>query len=399
MPDPRPRLAYLDLIGGAAGDMLLGALVHAGAPLEPLVALVEGLGLGARLEVRREERQAIACRKVEVIAPDQDHHRHLSDVLAILGRAPVSPRVAAQAEAAFRALAAAEAEVHDTTVDHVHFHEVGAVDAIVDVLCALAALEALGVERVESSPLPLAGGTVGAAHGTLPLPAPAVLLLARAHGVPVVGRPGQGELVTPTAAALIATLAERYGPYPALELEVIGYGAGTRRNPPGQPPNLTRVVIGRAPAPPTAGEVTVLEAHVDDQAPEQTAWLVERLREAGALDVYVTPIQAKKGRPAWLVTTLALPERAGPLEDVLLRESSSLGLRSRRETRRVLPREELTVETPYGPIRVKRAARPGGLVTVAPEYEDCARAARERGATLGEVYRAAEQAAGRAAEP
>jgi uncharacterized protein (TIGR00299 family) protein len=382
-------LAYLDLVGGAAGDMLLGALIHAGADLAALQQLIASLGLGARLEVRADTRQGIACRRVEVIAPPVPQpERHLSEVLEILEGGDLPASAAAGALATFRLLAEAEAEVHDSTPERVHFHEVGAIDALVDVAGVWCALHLLGVEHVEATPLPVAGGTVEAAHGTLPLPAPAVLVIARRAGIPVVGRPGRGEWVTPTAAAILGVAARRFGPYPALELSAVGYGAGTRTNPSGHPPNLTRVVLGRPPQA-SSGEVVVLETHLDDQSPEHTAYLCERLREAGALDVYAVATHTKKGRSGWLLTVLAAPARSGPLEDLLLEESSSLGLRRRVDARRVLEREVAKVETPFGILRVKRARRPSGRSTYAPEFEDCARAAREHGVPLDVVFEAA----------
>jgi len=385
-------LLYIDPIGGSAGDMLLAALIHAGAPLPQLQERVAALDLGARLEVTQDSRQGIACRRLEVVAPqDPQPERHLSEVLAVIEAARLPQSVTERARAVFEGLAAAEAEVHDSTPEQVHFHEVGAIDAIVDVVGVLSALELLGVARVECGPWPVAGGTVEAAHGTLPLPAPAVLLLAKRYGAPLSGREGRGELVTPTGAALLGALAQRFGPFPALRVEAVGYGAGRRQSPAGSPPNLTRAVLGVAPgSEDTSGEVVVIETHLDDQSPEQLAWVTERLRASGALDVYLSATQTKKQRPGWLVTVLAEPARAGALEDVLLNESTSLGLRSRRERRRVLPRELVSVETDYGPIRVKRVRRPDGRVTRAPEFDDCARAAEEHGVPLREVFHAAE---------
>ena len=388
-----PSLVYVDPIGGAAGDMLLAALIHAGAPLAALNAAIVGLGLGASLEVETCARQSIGARRVRVVAPsDPQPERHLSEVLEIIARSGLSARVQAQGEAAFRLLAEAEAAVHETTPEQVHFHEVGAVDSLVDTLGVLVALESLGVERVESAPLPVASGTVRAAHGTIPLPSPALLTIAQRAQIPLLGRPGAGELVTPTAAALLGSLVTRWGPYPALSIAAVGYGAGTRVAPEGSPPNLTRVVLGEPPCAPTLGEVVVLEANLDDQTPERTAWLCEELRTAGALEVYTSQVTGKKGRAGWVLSVLADPVLAGLLEELILRESSSLGVRSRRETRRVLPRHIESVETPYGAVRVKVARRPDGRSSRAPEYEDCARLARAQGVPLWEVFRAVEEA-------
>jgi len=386
-------LAYIDPVGGAAGDMLLAALIHAGAPLEAIQEALAKLALGVRIEVRSVERQALGARQVEVIVPeDPQPERHLSQVLALIEGAQLSPRVTEQASASFRLLAEAEAAVHETTVEQIHFHEVGALDSIADTLGVLLALEGLGVERVESAPLPMAGGTIQAAHGTLPLPAPAVLGIAQRAQIPLVGREGRGELVTPTAAALLGAVVERWGPLPGMVVSGVGYGAGTRVSPKGSPPNLTRVVLGDVCPQGTPGEVVVIEANLDDQTPERTAYLCEALREAGALEVYTTAASFKKGRAGWVLTAICEPARAGLIEERILSESSSLGVRTRQETRRVLPREVRSVETPYGLVRVKEARRPDGRVSRAPEYEDCARLARERGVPLWEVFRAAEEA-------
>lgn len=382
------RAVHFDLIGGAAGDMLLAALIDAGAPLD---GVREGLApLEVEFELRSEPAVTgyLAARRVEVRpGPGPEPHRHLADVLAIL--APLPGPAREKAEAVFRRLAEAEAGVHGTSVEAVHFHEVGAVDAIVDVAGVCLALELLGVERVTCSPFPLGTGATRAAHGALPLPAPAVLRLL--EGLPVAGRAVGRELVTPTGAALLATLAADVGPYPALRLLRAGYGAGTREAAAGEPPNVVRAVLGELPevAAPAPGAVLVLEANLDDQSPELTAHLQATLLEAGALDAFLTPVLMKKGRPAVVVTAVCAPEAAGPVEDVLLRESSTLGVRRRREERTVLPRESARVETRWGPVALKVAVRPDGRRTAAPEYEDCARLARERGVPLAEVYRAA----------
>lgn len=386
------RLAYIDPIGGAAGDMLLAALVHAGAPLESIQEPLAGLALGLRLEVSSVQRQALGARQLKVVVPnDPQPERHLSEVLALIEGAKLSSRVTEQASAAFRLLAEAEAAVHETSVEKIHFHEVGALDSIADTLGVLLALEALGVERVESAPLPMAGGTIQAAHGTLPLPAPAVLGIAQRAQIPLVGREGRGELVTPTAAALLGAVVERWGPMPGMVVEGVGYGAGTRTSLAGSPPNLTRVVLGQTCPVGTPGEVVVLEANLDDQTPEQTAYLCEALRSAGALEVFTTAASFKKGRAGWVLTAIAEPALAGLIEERILCESSTLGVRSRHETRRVLPREIREIETPYGAVRVKEARRPDGRLSRAPEYEDCARLAREQGIPLWEVFKAAEE--------
>jgi uncharacterized protein (TIGR00299 family) protein len=381
---------HVDMVGGAAGDMLLAALLDAGAPPDQVREALAKLALpGLELLFSKEIRKFLHVQRVEVRAPAEQPHRHLSDVLRIIEGAELGPRVTTGARKAFEALARAEAAVHGTTPEEVHFHEVGAVDAIADVVGVLAALEALEIERVVVAPFPVQGGTVQADHGTLPLPAPAVLALLAEAGAPVSGRDGRGELVTPTAAALLTTLATSYGPCPSLTLRAVGYGAGRRHAPEGAPPNVVRVLVGEEPGGATPGEVVVLEAGLDDQTPEAIGYLARSLRDAGALDVFLTPVQMKKGRPGVLVTCLAAPHTAGLLEDRLLVEGSTLGVRRRREDRTVLPREVVTVDTPHGAVRVKVARRPDGRATGAPEYEDCARIARAAGAAFAEVYAAA----------
>ena len=384
------RVAYFDLVGGAAGDMILGALLDAGADEAALRAGLSGLGLEFELAVGRAAQGALDCARV-VVEPGPDQpERRLPEVLAVIDRAGLPSRAAARARATFELLARAEAKVHGTGPEEVHFHEVGAVDALVDVVGSCLALELLGVDRVEASPFPLGRGRIRAAHGLLPLPGPAVLNLLTLSGAPCEGREEAGEHVTPTGAALLCALAGRFGRYPALRLERVGLGSGLRVPPPEALPNLVRVVIGQDPAAGEApGLVTVLEANLDDQTAELTAYLAEQLLAAGALDVWLTPVLMKKGRPGVVVSCVCEPARAGLLEGLLLSESSSLGVRRREETRLTLPRELVTVATPHGPVRVKLAARPDGRRSGAPEYEDCARLARERGVPLREVYAAA----------
>lgn len=385
------RIAYFDLIGGAAGDMILAALLDAGAPEAALRAGIDKLGLDVSLAVGRTERRGLSATTVDVTpgASEGHHHRHLPDVLAILEAGELPARALARARRVFEALARAEGEVHGVPPEQVHFHEVGAVDAIVDVAGACLALELLGVDRVEVGPFPLAGGTVKAAHGTIPLPAPATLRLLEAVGAPVEGRPGQGELVTPTGAAVLSALAERFGPYPQARLQRTGYGAGRREAPADAAPNLLRVALAEPTSADTPGLVVQLEANLDDDTGERLAYLAEACFAAGALDAWFTPIQMKKGRPGVTLAVLAPQALAGALEDLILRESSSLGVRRSPRTRSVLPREEVTVETPWGAVRVKLATRPDGSQSRAPEFDDCARLARDAGVPLRRVYEAA----------
>ncbi|MCA8920769.1 MAG: nickel pincer cofactor biosynthesis protein LarC [Planctomycetes bacterium] len=384
---------HLDLIGGVAGDMLLGALTAAGASLEALQASVTELGLGARLEVSTTHRRGLLAHRVQVSGPESPPHRAWRDVRALLGGLPLPERARARALAAFAALAEAEAAVHGAEVEEVHFHEVGAIDAIVDVVGTCLALELLGVDTVSASAFPLGQGSVAAAHGRLPVPVPAVLELLARRGAPSV--PGQAarELVTPTGAALVTTLAGTFGAQPAGTVRAVGYGAGAREAAPGEPANLTRAVLLEPAAATPEDEVVVLEANLDDQEPEQVAHAAEALLAAGALDAFLTPVLMKKGRPGAVLSALCAPADAERLTELLLRETTSLGVRSRRERRRILPRWQREVPTRFGPVQVKFALRPGGELSAAPEFESCKRVAAEAGVPLRRVHLAALQAA------
>jgi pyridinium-3,5-bisthiocarboxylic acid mononucleotide nickel chelatase len=390
------RTLYTDLVGGAAGDMLLGALIDAGAPPAELQQGLAKLQAAVAFDLRisKVERGFLQATRLQVVEdPDAPKpHRHLSDVLTLIDAARLPARAADRARRIFQALAVAEGLVHGIDPEQVHFHEVGAVDAIADVVGCCLALELLGVDRVISSPLPVGRGVTLAAHGELPLPAPATLALIEASGAMIEGA-SPGEHVTPTGAAILTTLAESFGGYPSLRVVSVGYGAGTRTTGRDGLPNVTRVVLGEELTPDRSGnqtaDVAVLEANLDDQSPEHTAYLAQRLLEAGALDAFVTPVLMKKGRPAHVVTVLSPPALAGALGDLLLNESSTLGVRRRLETRWVLAREVRLVNTAHGEVRVKVATRPDGRRTYAPEYEDCARLARERSTPLGDVYAAA----------
>jgi uncharacterized protein (TIGR00299 family) protein len=297
------------------------------------------------------------------------HGRHLSEILKIIAAAPISDGAKKTASAIFRALGEAEAKVHNTDVEKVHFHEVGAADAIVDIVCAAVGAEALGVDRFVASPLNVGSGTVKCAHGVMPVPAPATLELLK--GVPVYSGEIQKELVTPTGAAIVRTLAAEFGTIPAVRTEKIGYGAGTRQFP--NHSNVLRLVVGDV-AQDDAGtneEIAVLEANLDDLNPQIIGYTTERLLAEGALDVFTTAVQMKKGRPGTLVTVLCKPPDETKLRDILFHESSTLGVRSRREQRRVLGRRHESVATPWGEVGIKIGSVNGTEFQAAPEYEDC----------------------------
>lgn len=388
-PESHVRCGYFDCFSGAAGDMILAALIHAGCPLADLQALIARLKLpGVALAADRVKRHGLAATHVRVEIPErQTTHRHLPDILRIIDGAGLSPLTTQRATRIFQRLADAEAEVHGIGPEQVHFHEVGAADAIVDIVAACAGIELLGLERIECSSIPTGQGTVTCAHGVIPVPAPATAVLLK--GVPLAPCDEPAELITPTGAAILTTLAERFGPPPAMRIESIGYGAGSRA---GQTrPNLLRLLVGEL-EPEVSGErdrVVVLETEIDDAPGQNIAYACECLLSAGALDVYVVPITMKKGRPGQLLTVLCRPDDADTLETLLFRETTTLGVRRRECGRVKLARELVAVETRFGPLRVKVGKRGGQTLQAWPEYEDCAAAARQAGVPLREVQQEA----------
>lgn len=388
-------LAYLDCSSGLAGDMFLGACLDAGLEAEPLLAELGKLDLGPyQFKPERVLRAGLAGTRVEISIPARQSARHLSEIEALIASSTLSARVQERSRRIFRRLGEAEACLHAKSVDEVHFHEVGAVDAILDIVGACLALELLGIEELFASPLNVGSGRVAAAHGSLPVPAPATAELLR--GIPIYSSGVEAELVTPTGAAIVSTLASGYSPLPPLKVERIGYGAGAR-DLPGQP-NLVRLFIGeRVPSPqPSAlsldDTVALIETSVDDMSPELYGYLAERALAAGALDITCAPIEMKKNRPGLEIRLLARPEQAEALADLVFAETTTLGVRILTARRRVLERELQNVNTPYGEVRVKVARRNGQVVNAAPEYEDCRRLAVERGVPLKEVMLAAQLA-------
>jgi uncharacterized protein (TIGR00299 family) protein len=431
------RIAYLDCFSGISGDMFLGALVDAGVSPKLLKDTVAALDIGARLEISRVTRGGISATKVDVYANgekdlprevfwerqkrDHDHehshgqgaehshdgdseahHRHshdhgrgLTKIRAIINQAAFSSTAKATAQRIFETLGQAEAEVHNTSIEHVHFHEVGAVDAMVDIVCAAVGAESLAVEEWVCSPLNVGGGTVKCAHGTLPVPAPATLKLLQDAAVYSSGP--QVELVTPTGAAIVKTLSTRFAPFPAMKIEKAGYGAGTREF--SEHPNLLRLTIGEAePAIPASASpasaketITVLEANLDDLSPQVLAYAMERLLAEGALDVFSVPVQMKKSRPGALLTVLAKMEDANRLTKLIFAETTTLGVRRRQEQRQTLSRRWETVDTMWGPVRIKIANMNGSISNYAPEYEDCRTLAEAQHVPLRTVMQEAVQ--------
>jgi uncharacterized protein (TIGR00299 family) protein len=434
------RIAYLECFSGMSGDMFLGALVSAGVSPRVLEETVAALGLGARLEISRVMRSGISATKVDVwVNGEKDlprdegwkrqehehfhegahghaHHGHshslpsetrtgvsaphehsqgrgLVEIREIISAASISVRAKQTAIAIFEALGRAEATIHDACIESVHFHEVGAVDAMVDIVCAAVGAEALGVDEIICSPLNVGGGTVKCAHGTFPVPAPATVELLK--DAPVYSSGLQAELVTPTGAAIVKTLAARFAAFPEMKIEKSGYGAGSRDFP--GHPNVVRLTIGEAAsnalAAKTASEtITVLEANLDDLNPQVFGYVMDRLFEEGALDAFVMPVQMKKNRPGTLLTVLCKPEDASKLTQLIFKETTTLGVRRRDEMRQILLRRWENVRTPWGEVRIKIASMNGTITNYAPEYEDCRQIAAEHHVPLKTVMQEAARA-------
>ncbi len=437
------RIAYLECFSGMSGDMFLGALIDAGVPPRVLEETVAALNVGARLEISRVVRSGISATKVDVWADGEkdlpreeywakqeqaqqnhshphdhghdhphdhehspthedqragapaphehshDHGRGLTEIRAIIDKAAISESGKKKAIAIFEALGTAEAKIHDTTIEKVHFHEVGAVDAMVDIVCAAVGAEALGVDEIVCSPLNVGGGSVKCAHGTFPVPAPATVELLK--DAPVYSTGVQAELVTPTGAAIVKVLARRFADFPEMKIEKSGYGAGTRELP--NLPNVVRLTIGEAAstlAAKTASDtVTVLEANLDDLNPQVFGYVMDRLLEEGALDAFGMPVQMKKNRPGTLITVLCKPEDESKLTRLIFTETTTLGVRRRDELRHTLARRWEKVRTQWGEVRIKIASMNGTVTNHAPEYEDCRRIATEHHVPLKTVMQEA----------
>ncbi len=439
------RIAYLDCFSGISGDMFLGALLDAGVPLDLFEKTVAGLNIGATLEPSRVVRAGITASKLDVVVHgekdlpreefwehqhavaghrhlDTEEHTHadaegfsehpddrvddggqnrqrersLTEILQIIAEASITESARRTANEIFLALGAAEAKIHDVDVSHVHFHEVGAADAIVDIVCAAVGAEALGVDLFVSSPLNVGSGTVACSHGILPIPAPATLELLRE--APIYSGEIEKELVTPTGAAIVKVLVSSFGPRPAMTTERIGYGAGTRDFP--RHPNVLRLSVGELQEVQPASElpasfasreeeIAILEANLDDLNPQVIGYVMDTALADGALDVFTAAVQMKKSRPGTVLSILARPEDEERMRELLFRESSTLGVRSRREKRFVLARRHETVTTPWGNVRIKIAGPDGAISQYAPEYEDCRRIASEHHVPLKTVMQEA----------
>jgi uncharacterized protein (TIGR00299 family) protein len=383
---------YFDCFCGASGDMIVGALIDAGADFAAVREALLSLPVsGFTVSAEKVRKHGIVATQFSVHVDGHGHpHRHLADVVRIIEDADLPASVRTASVATFQRIAECEAAVHGTSIDEVHFHEVGAVDSIADIVGAHVALHALGAERILASPLHVGSGTVKTEHGVLPVPAPATALLL--EGASCYGGEIHGELVTPTGAALITQCAAAYGPIPMMQIDAIGYGSGTRDW--ADRANVLRVLVGRTgDAAAEMETVAILEANIDDMNPELLPPLIAELIAQGARDAFLTPILGKKGRPGFLITVLCDEAKAAGLAPILFHGSTTLGVRLRTERRLCLAREWKSVQTPWGDVRIK-VGRFGGAVTCAsPEFEDCRRVAETGGVPVRAVYDAAHAAA------
>jgi pyridinium-3,5-bisthiocarboxylic acid mononucleotide nickel chelatase len=384
------RTLYFDCVSGASGDMILGALLDVGLREEELRGRLAGLRLpGFDLRVQKVEKRGLSATQLDVIVDDDVPERHLPELEAIVADGDLPAHVAEKALAVLHRIGEVEAGIHGSSVEHVHLHELGGIDTIVDVVGSLSGLDALGIERVRVSPIPLGRGFTNSAHGRIPLPAPATVSLLK--GAPVVESEVQGETVTPTGAALLTAVANDYGGIPAMTLHAVGYGAGRKDF---AIPNVLRVLLGEAAGPDSGLQaLAVLETNIDDLNPETYDYVMGRLFAAGALDVFLSPIQMKKNRPATLLSVICWPNASSALSDILFAETSTLGIRRYDVMRQALPRASRTVETQYGPVRVKVAAWGDDRLKAAPEYDDCRKLAEACSVPLRDIYRAAVNAA------
>ncbi len=378
------KICYFDAFSGISGDMTVGALIDAGASPDAIFDALHSLGTGAKFWAGKTMRASIACTKFLVDAEDSPKkHRHLHHITEMIDKSGISDRAKQNACAIFKQLGEAEAGVHGVPIERVHFHEVGAVDSIADIVGACVALDLLGVDEVHASAINVGSGTVKTAHGDLPVPAPATVKLLQ--GKPIYSRGPEMELTTPTGAAIVAALAAGVGKMPAMRVSSVGYGGGDRDFK--ETPNVLRATIGESTAAPEATLVSVIEANIDDSSPQVLGYALERLMAAGALDASLSPLQMKKNRPGSLLRVVAKPEDQEMLASIVFAETSTLGLRIHTAERRVEERRIIEVETQFGTVRIKISSN-----GFAPEYEDCRAIAEKTGTPLPQVIAAANAA-------
>jgi uncharacterized protein (TIGR00299 family) protein len=390
------KLAYLDCSSGISGDMFLAALIDAGVPGDQLFGELKKLSLGFyEFKRTRAVRGSLVGTRVDIRVPEGQPHRHLSDIHALIEKASLPEKVAGRALKVFQQLAEVEGKLHNADPNKIHFHEVGAVDAVLDIVGTCVGLELLEISELVCSPLNVGSGRVNAAHGSLPVPAPATAELLK--DIPVYSTGVEGELVTPTGAALVTTLASEFGPLPHMKIAKIGYGAGAKDFP--GHPNIARLFVGErteiiAGMPGLPGDeiVSVIEANVDDMNPQLYGYVLEQALAAGALDVTCSPAQMKKNRPGLTISILCEPNKSDALSQLLFEQTTTIGVRIYEARRKVLDREQVTVQTPYGTVRVKVAKRAGEVMNATPEFDDCQRVAKEKSVPLKQVMAAAEAA-------
>jgi len=383
--------AYLDCFSGISGDMLLGALLDCGLSEHKLCEQLDKIELDPyELIISRVTHQSISAVSVQIKSSTNQQLRNLSNITELLRKSRLDKTIVDKSLQIFQRLAEAEAKVHGKSVDEIHFHEVGALDTIIDIVGTIAGFHLLGIKNIYCSPLPLGWGFVKCAHGNLPLPAPAVCELL--ENIPVIGMEVDQELVTPTGAALAAELADHFGPLPPMIVSTTGYGAGDLPGTDDRP-NLLRLITGRTEPVSEDQQVEIIETHLDDWNPEGFPHLCTRLFEQKALDVSLTPIQMKKGRPGFRLTVICTQADAHPLKELILSETSAIGLRFRTEQRMTLPREIISVETQWGPVKAKKVQSPAGT-KIYPEYESCRATAEQHKVPLDQVYREVQVKAG-----
>lgn len=383
------RIAYFDCPSGISGDMTLGALVDAGADLGKIAAGVTSLGLpDVKISSSEVKKKGFRGTQIKIEHPPEHAHRHLHHIVAMIEKSQMTSAQQELARRIFLKIAEAEAKVHGSTPEKIHFHEVGAIDSIVDICGVAIGLDLLGVDRIVASPVPTGTGYVQIAHGRCSVPAPATAEMLK--GIPLADCPIVGELTTPTGAAILATVVDSYGALPAMRIEQIGYGAGTMELK--EQANLLRLVVGEADDPIASDQVWVLETNLDDTAGELVGFCTTKLWEAQALDVYTTPIQMKKNRPGVTLTVLCHSQQIAKMEKIIFRETHTLGIRRWPVSRHKLERQPLTVQTDLGPIEGKLGWIAGQPPCFSPEYESCAKVANERGIPLKDVYEAAQRA-------
>jgi pyridinium-3,5-bisthiocarboxylic acid mononucleotide nickel chelatase len=382
------RVAHFDCFSGISGDMTLGALIDAGVDAGAIRDVLASLGLPLRMEIQKVRKGGFAATEVRIVAAEEDTHRHLPEIEEILGRGNLTPKQRDLALRVFRRLAEAEAVVHGMPLEQVHFHEVGALDSIADIAGAAVGLDLLGVDHFTSRAVPTGTGMVQCAHGLMPVPAPGTAELLK--GIPVAHSTIKAELTTPTGAAILTTVVNEWVDSPAMTIERIGHGAGQRDFL--EQPNLLRLFVGTSAAGAETDQVWMLETNLDDLPAEAIGYCYDLLLKAGALDVFATPIFMKKNRPATMLSVLAPEAMLAAIETILFRETATFGIRRYSVSRHKLHRETHTVMTPWGPVQGKRGWLEGRTPVFSPEYEDCARVARQHGVPLREVYLQAQQA-------